>query len=51
MTAITLQEFSQSQNLLNSIGKQKASVPFSFPVVLKNGSWMLKSEIYHPFPD
>ena len=37
-------------NLFNSIPEQKASVTLSFPSVLKNGtSWMIKSEIYHPF--
>ena len=52
MTVVTIQGLSQSWNLLNSIPKQKASVTLSFPSVLKNGtSWMLKSEIYYPFPD
>ena len=47
MAAVTVQELSQSRNLLNSIAEQKASVTLSFPSVLKNGtSWMLKSEIY-----
>ena len=52
MTAVTTQKLSQSRNLLNSIAEQKVSVKLSFPSVLKNGaSWMLKSEVYHPFPD
>ena len=52
MTAVTIQELSQSQNFLNSIPEQKASGTVSFPSVLKNGtSWMIKSEIYHPSPD
>ena len=52
MAAVAIQEVSQSRNLLNSIPEQKASVTLSFPSVLKNGaSWMLKSEIYHLFPD
>ena len=53
MTAATIsQEISQNRNLLNSIPEQKASIAFSFPPALKNGtSWILKSEIYHPFPD
>ena len=51
MTAVTIQELSQSRKLLNSIAKQKAST-LSFPSGLKNGtSWMLKSQTYHPFPD
>ena len=52
MTAVTIQELSQSWNLLNSILEQKASLTLSLHSILKNGtSWMLKSEIYHPFPD
>ena len=52
MIAVTIQELSQSRKLLNSIPKQKASARLSFPFVLKNGtSWLLKSEIYHPFQD
>ena len=52
MTAIAIQGLSQSRNLLNSVGEQKATVTLSFPFILKNGtSWMLISEIYHPFPD
>ena len=39
-------------NLLNAMVEQKASATLSFPSVLKNGtSWMLNSEIYHPFTD
>ena len=44
----------QSKSELNSILYQnkKASLTLSFLSVSKNGtSWMLKSEIYHPFPD
>ena len=45
-----MQKVSQSQNLLNSLPKEEASVTISFSSVLKNGtSSMLKSEIYHPF--
>ena len=52
MIAVTRQEHSQKQNLLNSIAEHKASVTLSFPSILKNGtSWMLQLEIYHPFPD
>ena len=52
MRAVTIQELSQSRNLLNSITEQKASVTRSFHSVLKNGkSRMLKSEIYHPLPE
>ena len=52
MIAVTIQELSQSRNLLSSIPKQKASVTLSFPFVLKNRtSSLLKSEIYHPLPD
>ena len=52
MTVVTNQELSQSRNLINSIAEQKASVTLFFSSVLKNGiSWMLKEEIYHPFPD
>ena len=52
ITDVTIQELSQSWILLNSISKQKVSVTLSFPSVLKNGrSWMLKPEMYHPFPD
>ena len=37
-------------NLSNSLPEQEASATLSFPSVLKNGtSWMIKSEIYHPF--
>ena len=46
MTAVIIQELSQSRNLSNSIPEQKASVTLSFPSVLKKEtSWMLKSEI------
>ena len=52
MTAVTIQELSQSQNFLKLIPEQKASGTVSFPSVLKNGtSWMIKSEICHPSPD
>ena len=52
MTGGTIQKLSQSQNLLNFIAKQKASLKLSFPSVLKNKtSWMLKSETYHLFLD
>ena len=52
MTGGTIQKLSQSQNLLNFISKQKASLKLSFPSVLKNKtSWMLKSETYHLFLD
>ena len=52
MTFVTIQELSQSRNLHNSIAEQKALVTLSFTSVLTNGiSWMLKSEIYHTFPD
>ena len=51
MTAVTIQEFSQSWNLLNSIAGQK-SLTLSFLSILKDGtSWILKSEIYRLFPD
>ena len=40
MTAVTIQELSQSRNLLNSISEKKASIT----PVLKNGtSWMFKT--------
>ena len=48
MTAVTIQELSQSRNLVNSISEQKASVA---PILKYGTSWMLKSEIYYPFPD
>ena len=48
MTAVTIQELSQSQNLLSSIPEQKSAAILSFPSVLKNRTRMLKSEIYHP---
>ena len=52
ITDVTIQELSQSRILLNSISEQKVSVTLSFPSVLKNGrSWMLKPEMYDPFPD
>ena len=52
MTAVTIQELSQSQNVFNSILEQRPSLTTSFFSVLKNGtSWMLKSEIYHLFSD
>ena len=39
-------------DLINAIAEQKASATLPFASVLKNGtSWMLNSEIYHPFPD
>ena len=48
----TIQKLSQSQNLLNFIAKQKASLTLSFPSVLNNKtSWMLISENYHLFLD
>ena len=34
MTAVTIQELSQSRNLLNSIAEQKASLTLSFLSVL-----------------
>ena len=49
---ITIQKLSRSRNLVSFATEQKALVPLSFPSVLKNGtSWMIKSEIYHPFLD
>ena len=53
MTALTIQESSVTVwNLLNSLAEQKASVTHSFLSVLNNGtSWILRSKIYHPFPD
>ena len=52
MATVTIQELSQSQNLLDYIPRQKASIALYFPPVLKNGTiWMLKAEIYHRFSD
>ena len=44
MATVTIQELSQSKNLLDYIPKQKASITLYFPPVLKNGTiWMLKT--------
>ena len=41
-TAVTLQQLSRNQNLLNSIAEQEAPVTLYFPSVLKSGTrWLL----------